>query len=131
MDAVVAGHIHEVAHHYHKGVPVVCSKNAGTYFNILYLKFEKYSHKLRDTFIDGPVPVCERKFQHTGNCDYLHPYQLKDAGKLVHWRFHGAPVVESQRLLKVFDRWHVALEPYFTKLADNYVYLTRIRHQES
>ena len=37
----------------------------------------------------------------------------------------------SERLTQVFEKWHVALEPYFTKLADNYVYLTRIRHQES
>lgn len=46
IDGVVAGHIHDVSHHYYRGIPVVCSKNAGTYFNVLYLKFERHSHKL-------------------------------------------------------------------------------------
>jgi 5'-nucleotidase len=131
IDAVVAGHIHEIAHHYHRNIPVVCSKNAGTYFNVLYLKFEKHSHKLRQTFIEGPIPICERLFENTGSCDYLFPEQLKNAGKLVDWRFHGEPVIPSRRLDLEFDKWHTALEPFLTKLADNYVYLTRIRHQES
>lgn len=46
------------------------SINGGYYFNIMYLKFNKYG-RLINSSIEGPIPVCEKIFEKIGRCNYL------------------------------------------------------------
>lgn len=54
--------------------------------NLIELKF--VNGKLVDSFIEGPIPVCELVFQNTGRCEYIDdPIELSQAGALAQWRF--------------------------------------------
>lgn len=91
IDGVVQGHRHRIAHHFINGIPYMGTINGGYYFNALYLKFND-DGKVIDSSIEGPIPVCEKVFENTGRCNYIKGEELKSAGNLVNWKFHGQPV---------------------------------------
>jgi hypothetical protein len=90
IDGVVQGHRHKFSHHFIKGVPVMGVINGGGYFNVMYLKF--YRKKIYERTIEGPIPVCEKVFENTRTCSYMSADELKTAGRLVSWEFHGKKV---------------------------------------
>lgn len=71
VDAIVQGHRHRTAHHYYKGVPYMGAISGGYYLNFLYIKFDSRTKKIKDSVIEGPVPVCEKVFENIGRCNYL------------------------------------------------------------
>ena len=66
--------------------------NGGSYFNIMYLNFDPVTKKVINSAIEGPVPVCEKIFVNTLNCEYQDEEALKTAGPLSSWTFHRKPV---------------------------------------
>jgi len=90
IDGVVQGHRHKFSHHFINKIPVIGTSNGGYYFNVLYLNF--YNKEIYYKLIEGPIPVCEKIFSEKKICSYLPSSELKTAGDLKPWKFHGVPV---------------------------------------
>lgn len=73
-------------------VPIMGSINGGTYFNVLYLNFDKKTKKIVRSSIEGPIPVCEKIFNKTLDCSYKTDYSLEKLGDLEAWAFHNHTV---------------------------------------
>jgi 5'-nucleotidase len=130
IDGVVQGHRHRFSHHFIRGVPVMGTINGGYYFNILYLSF--YNKQIYDRYIEGPVPVCEKVFQNLGTCDYQTREQLKAAGELTDWEFHGRKVVADEQVQQLFKtKWLPKMKEYLEPLVLNELYLERDFEGES
>ena len=113
VDAVVAGHSHQIIHHYIKGVPVIQGGTRLVAYNLIYLTYDKTSGKLLTdrTRIEGPVPVCEKVFENQGDCNGDRMAPAEGRGKLVTPRFHGTKITpdsEMEALLKPdFDKTEI------------------------
>ncbi|MFN7684816.1 MAG: bifunctional metallophosphatase/5'-nucleotidase [Oligoflexia bacterium] len=85
IDAVIAGHTHQLVHHYLDGVPVIQSGANGLYYNLLQLTWDWSQNRLVDseTVIEGPIPVCERIFSNQGDCNAQRPAPHQGRGALV------------------------------------------------
>ena len=76
IDGVIAAHVHNIVHHWISDIPVIQSSGSN-YFNVLYLPFKEnkdgsvtlQSNKIS---IEGPVPVCEKLWPDTKNCEYRY-----------------------------------------------------------
>lgn len=95
------------------------TNNGGYYVNFMYLKFNN-NNELISSSIEGPVPVCQKIFENTKRCDYLDAEQLKTAGKLVSWKFHGQDVVADEELSNTFKaKWGQKMLVYLEKIVNN------------
>jgi 2',3'-cyclic-nucleotide 2'-phosphodiesterase (5'-nucleotidase family) len=103
IDGVVAGHVHDVVHHWISDIPVIESSGAD-YFNIMYLKFkiDKGNIKIQKTQIEGPVPVCEKLWPDTKNCEYRY----EDSSVMEEFYFHNITMKQDQELLDSLKFWH-------------------------
>jgi 5'-nucleotidase len=123
VDAVVAGHSHQVVHHWVAGVPVIEGGAMARYFNLIYLTVDRRSGKLiKDrTRIEGPIPVCAAVFRNQGDCDGDRPAPENGRGALVTPIFHGKKISqdpETLALLKsAFERAETAKKRVVGKAA--------------
>jgi 5'-nucleotidase len=127
VDAVVAGHIHDVAHHWVKGVPVIQNVNGGYYSHVMYLSFDQVTFKLQKEKIEveGPLPSCEKVFSNTKRCGFVNKEQAVHAGELTKFTFHNK-VIESDKSLDVlFQKWWEASKEYKVNIAWTDLLLTR------
>ncbi len=64
FDAVVAGHTHQIMHHWIHGVPVVSGEAYLKYFNVVVLPFRRTTQTLEKNrvAIEGPIPVLGPRF---------------------------------------------------------------------
>ena len=105
IEGVVGGHVHDVVHHWISDYPVVESSGSD-YFNILYLSF-KYdknyvvTYNKDDVQIEGPVPVCEKLWPDTKNCEYKY----EDSSIMKNFKFHGEEVVLDTDMTNVLKYW--------------------------
>ena len=104
IDGVVAAHVHDIVHHWISDVPVVESSGAD-YFNILYLPFRYYkkSYTLaKDKIkIEGPVPVCEKIWPDSKNCEYKY----QDSSVMKKFTFHGKEVTLDPEMKTLLQYW--------------------------
>jgi 5'-nucleotidase len=100
LDAVVAGHSHQVVHHWVAGVPVIQGGAFGRYFNVIYLNYDLESRKLLPelTRIEGPVPVCPEVFKNQGDCNGDRPTPRGGRGDKITPVFHGAKMHEDSSI---------------------------------
>lgn len=94
VDAVVAGHSHQIVHHWINGVPVIQAGASGKYLNVLYLYYDPAQKKIlpERTRIEGPIPICARVFERQGDCNGDRPAPPQGRGQLIEPRFHGQAV---------------------------------------
>jgi 2',3'-cyclic-nucleotide 2'-phosphodiesterase (5'-nucleotidase family) len=133
IDAVIGGHVHDVVHHWVNGVPVIQSINGGFYSNILYLRFDRSSKKLipSQTVIEGPLPTCEKIFQNTKRCNYVHKEIAETTGPLLNYIFHNQLVKPDISLQTMFVKWWNEVEKYKQVLAHTDVEMARIDSKEN
>ena len=119
IEGVVAAHVHDIVHHWISGYPVVESSGSD-YFNILYLAF-KYDKSGNITYnedevqIEGPVPVCEKLWPDTKNCEYKY----RDSSEMKNFKFHGEEVVLDKDMEKVLKYWEdIIIEKVDNTLAE-------------
>lgn len=112
VDAVVAGHSHQVVHHWVAGVPVIQGGAFGRYFNVIYLNYDVKERKLLTdlTRIEGPVPVCPKVFQNQNDCNGDRPPPKGGRGALVPTQFHGETIAEDDAVVEM-------LRPVYAKTA--------------
>lgn len=112
LDAVVAGHTHQIVHHWVAGTPVIEGGANGRYFNVIYLTYDWNQKKLLNerARIEGPVPVCPQVFQNQNDCNGDRPAPANGRGPLIAAKFKGEriePVAAIER----------AMEPVFARTA--------------
>ena len=94
LDGIIAGHTHQVIHHFLSGIPVIEGEAYNQYFNVIYYTFERSTGKLvsSETRIEGLIPICASFFEGTHHCD-VRMLSGKESPRLVPARFHGRPVL--------------------------------------
>ena len=106
INGVVAGHRHDVAHHWISGYPVVESSGSD-YFNILYLAFtynkskKEYNFDIKKTQIEGPVPICEKIWPNSKNCEYKY----EDSSLMKKFKFHEKEVNLESEMVQTLQYW--------------------------
>jgi 5'-nucleotidase len=100
VDAVISGHTHQLIHHYVRGVPVIQSGANAQYYNLIYLTWDWQKNRLVDSqvAIEGPVPICEKVFEHQGDCNGLKQPPKMGRGRLITPSFHGAKIRPSSEI---------------------------------
>ncbi len=93
LQGVIAGHTHQIVHHWIEGVPTIEGEAYNKYFNILYLTFDRETGRNLPelTRIEGPIPICERMFIGKNHCDPERILDGQDPG-LTEAQFHGYTV---------------------------------------
>ena len=133
IDAVVAGHVHNVVHHWIADVPVVQSSGAD-YFNIIYLPFVynkktlKYDLKKDAVKIEGPVPVCEKLWPDYKSCSYRY----KDSSVMKQFKFHNKTIIIDPEMKTLLQGWEEIINKKLENvLAETETDVTKKYNEES
>lgn len=113
IDAVVAGHRHNMNHHFINGIPVIQTPNSASYSNIIYLAFDANNNYklLPDKIsIEGPLPLCPKVFENTKRCNYLLKDDIAKAGQLKEFIFHENQFKRDDELTDVLSHWREELK---------------------
>lgn len=133
VDAVVSGHVHDVAHHWINGVPVIQSINGGYYSNVIYLAFNSTTKEIiRDKAeIEGPLPTCHKVYDKTLKCEHLTKDTAPSAGILKKFIFHKNVMKADESLTTLFDKWWQEVKVYKVFLASTDFTCKRDREKEN
>ena len=106
IDGVIAAHVHDIVHHWISNIPVIESSGSD-YFNILYLPFKvekdnEISLETNKIVIEGPVPVCEKLWPNSKNCEYKY----ENSKIMENFIFHNETVELDQGLLQEVKKWN-------------------------
>ena len=105
IDGVIAAHVHDVVHHWISGIPVIESSGSD-YFNILYLPFKVTNDipvlQNSKIVIEGPVPVCEKIWPDTKNCEYRY----EDSSIMQNFLFHEKLITIDKDLSEELQFWN-------------------------
>jgi len=105
VDAIVAGHSHDIVHHWISDIPVVQSSGSD-YLNVLYLPFKLVKDVMtlqkNKIEIEGPVPVCEKLWPNTKNCIYKY----EDSSIMQSFTFHKKLIELDEELANVLKFWN-------------------------
>lgn len=103
LDAIVAGHTHQVVGHFIKGVPAIETPGLGAFFSTIELWLEPKQHSViaERTQIRAMIPICAR-VDEQGSCD---PRKLRDAPsvRLAEATFLNRPVVPDAKVTQMLE----------------------------
>jgi 5'-nucleotidase len=102
LDAVIAGHSHQIVHHWVSGVPVIQAGANGQYVNLLRMRIDAATGRVRpsETRINGPLPVCERVNKDSGECAHS---RKTDNPTAVLATFLGKSLVSTPEVQQTLD----------------------------
>lgn len=105
LDAFVAGHSHQVVHHWVGGIPVIQAGVSGRFLNLIYLTYDWTQMKLLtdQAAIEGPIPVCRRIFRNQGDCLGDRPAPERGRGPLVPPKLHGREILPDASTATLLD----------------------------
>ena len=116
IDLFLAGHKHDVVHHWVNGFPIMSNDRNGKYAQIVYLPFDRKTKKLlKDKIIfEGPLPICQKLFKNPKLCDLsvLTEQEEKDYGDLLYYKFHGKKIEEEEKISVIGDRYKGIFNEY-------------------
>jgi 5'-nucleotidase len=94
LDAVIAGHTHQVMGHFIHGVPVIETYGLGRSFGYIELFLDPASHQVLPdrTLIHAGIPLCTQVDATSGTCEARKLREQAEV-RLVPATFLGAPVV--------------------------------------
>ena len=124
IDGIITGQSHKQVHHWVSDIPVISSIDKGLYANILYIPFkwtkktEKYSIYKNKISIEGPIPICEKIFNSTKNCEFIKPSKIDEYFPINQYLFHGVKIEKTETLKKIHDTYDKIWEPYKKKICD-------------
>ena len=116
IDLFLAGHRHDVTHHWVNNFPVMSSDRNGKYAQIVYLPFDRNTKKLLNEKIimEGPLPVCEKLFKNTKLCD-LSVVTEEDEnlyGELLYYKFHNQKIEEEKKVSEIGNKYKDIFNEY-------------------
>ena len=101
LDAIVAGHTHQVVGHFIKGVPAIETPGLGAFFSTIELWLDPKQHSViaDRTQIRAMIPICAR-VDEQGSCD---PRKLRDgpSHSLKQATFLNRPVVPDAKVTEM------------------------------
>lgn len=127
IDALVAGHIHIITHHWVNHIPIVASTGA-IYANVLYLTFKKTSkgkYHFLTSNIEGPIPICSKIFSEAKHCRHLDNYDIPGLGHLTEYSFHGVTIRPDPMVSEIIQKWKNLMKPLKIPLCYTEVTLKR------
>jgi 2',3'-cyclic-nucleotide 2'-phosphodiesterase (5'-nucleotidase family) len=132
IDVVVAGHTHNINHHWINGIPVIQS-TGNQYSNVMYIPFDKETLNIvHDKIqIEGPLPSCELVFENSKRCEFV---LLNDTsqGKLKKIKFHGKDLKLNQDLKEKLDNEREKVNTLMdNKIVENHVFLNTSNDKET
>ena len=105
IDILLAGHRHDVTHHWVNGFPVMSNDRNGKYAQIVYLPFDRKTKKLINDKIvfEGPLPVCEKIFSIKKICDLpvITNEEYEKYGKLKKFKFHNKLIEKDSTITNI------------------------------
>ena len=108
IDAIISGHNHQENHCFVNNIPIISSINNGLYSNIIYLAFDrKNNYKIaKDKIrIEGPLPICEKIFKKSHNCQLIKGNNIEQFLPLVNYKFHGELIEQEPLLQPIHDKY--------------------------
>ncbi len=117
LDAVVSGHTHQVVHHFlsqgGQPIPVIQGGHEGQYINIIYLTYDRLQKRPIPELsrIEGPIPVCEKVFEKTQDCNGATAPPKGGRGPLSPVYFHGQTLTPSPEILAMLAPLEKRLAP--------------------
>lgn len=130
VDGVVAGHIHESAHHFFKEVPVIQNPMSNIFTNLLYLKFKKstngeFSLLKGESLIEGPIPLCNKVYSNNKKCNVYQ--ELNSNITLQDFTFHGSEIVPDHQVEELFKTKYSELTTSIEKMKKDKIFTTEFR----
>ena len=109
IDLFLAGHRHDIVHNWINNIPVSANGKNGKYAQIIYLPFDRNTHKLINDKIvmEGPLPICEKLFEKKLLCD-LTVVNEKDEtnfGELLNYKFHDQIIGKEEKIREIGNKY--------------------------
>ena len=109
IDILLAGHRHDVTHHWVGGFPVMSNDRNGKYAQIVYLPFDRKTKKLinKKILMEGPLPICDKIFKNRKICDLaiVNDEDYTNYGNLVHFNFHGKLIEKEKNITDIANQY--------------------------
>ena len=109
IDLFLAGHRHDVTHHWVNGFPVMSNDRNGKYAQIVYLPFDRETRKLinKDILMEGPLPICEKIFKERKICDLsvVTDDDYQNYGELCNYNFHNVLIEKDENITKIAEKY--------------------------
>ena len=109
IDLFLAGHRHDVTHHWVNGFPVMSSDRNGKYAQIVYLPFDRKTKKLINDKIlmEGPLPICEKIFKNRKICDLslIDENDYQTYGELSYYKFHDQLIEKDEDITTIAQKY--------------------------
>ena len=124
FDAVITGQSHKQVHHWVYGIPIVSNKDKGLYTSILYLAFtwskskQRFDISKNKVAIEGPIPICEKIFNKTRNCEIIKPSISDQYFPTLEYQFHGTKMEKSTNLTSIHDKYDNSWKPLQEKICE-------------
>ena len=124
IDAVITGQSHKQVHHFISDIPIMSSVDKGHYINIMYLAFQwkkadqKFVIATNKNSIEGPIPICEKIFNKTNNCELIKPSMVDEYFPTQQYKFHGITMEKSTTLNPIHEKYDNQWEPYKEKICE-------------
>ena len=103
LDAIVAGHTHQMIGHFVKGTPIIETWGGGETFGTIDLWLDPKQRTVisQKTEIHTVIPICSR-VDETGSCDLRKLREAPDP-HMTEATFLGRPVVPDQKLAQLLE----------------------------
>lgn len=124
IDGIITGQSHKEVHHWINDKPIISSVDKGLYANILYLQFkwdkskERYKVNPKQSAIEGPIPICEKIFNKTNNCELIKPSEAEEYFPTFEYQFHGIKMEKTGTLSPIHTKYDKTWESYKEKICD-------------
>ena len=124
IDGIITGQSHKEVHHWINDKPIISSVDKGLYANILYLQFkwdktkEIYKVNPKQSAIEGPIPICEKIFNKTNNCELIKPSEVEEYFPTLEYQFHGIKMEKTDTFSPIHNKYDSAWEYYKVKICD-------------
>ena len=124
IDGIITGQSHKEVHHWINDKPIISSVDKGLYANILYLQFkwdktkEIYKVNPKQSAIEGPIPICEKIFNKTNNCELIKPSEVQEYFPTLEYQFHGIKMEKTDTFSPIHNKYDSAWEYYKVKICD-------------
>ena len=116
IDILLAGHRHDVTHHWVNGFPVMSNDRNGKYAQIVYLPFDRKTKELINDKIvfEGPLPVCEKIFSIKKICDLpvITNEEYEKYGKLKKFTFHNKLIEKDSTITNIANNYSDLFNEY-------------------
>ena len=124
IDGIITGQSHKEVHHWINDKPIISSVDKGLYANILYLQFkwdktkEIYKVNPKQSAIEGPIPICEKIFNKTNNCELIKPREVEKYFPTLEYQFHGIKMEKTDTFSPIHNKYDSTWEYYKVKICD-------------